>query len=289
MNKAQWRIKGGKDIGSAPFLVAGIVNVTPDSFSDGGLYADQEKALDHARRLASEGAHMLDIGGESTRPGATDIGGEEERARVLPVVRGALELREGPGQLFPLVAVDTWRADTAKAVLDAGADIINDISGASFDPAMKDVLGQYKPGYVLMHTPAPPAVMQRHAVYDDVAGAVLEFFERQMALLVRAGLPENHIALDPGIGFGKTPEQNLQLMRQVGRLRILGRPLYIGISRKSFLGPLLGLPVEARDAATQTATALLAQAGVLAHRVHDVAGALRALHLAQALVQDCEE
>lgn len=284
MSDAQWRIRGGRDIGSAPFLVAGIVNATPDSFSDGGLYAEPEKAVAHAARLAAEGAHILDIGGESTRPGAALVSGEEERSRVLPVVRGALALRAG-GAPFPIVAVDTWRADTAKAVLDAGADMINDISGASFDPAMSDVLAQYKPGYVLMHTPAPPAAMQRHTGYADVAGAVLEFLERRMALLVRAGLPESRIALDPGIGFGKTPEQNLELMRQIGRLQTLGRPLYIGISRKSFMGPLLGLPVEARDAATQTATALLSRAGVLAHRVHDVAGAVRALRLAGALVQ----
>ena len=284
MSKAQWRIRGGRDIGSAPFLVAGIVNATPDSFSDGGLYAEPQKAVAHAARLAAEGAHILDIGGESTRPGAALVSGEEERSRILPVVRGALALRADDVP-FPVVAVDTWRADTAKAVLDAGADMINDISGASFDPAMGDILAHYKPGYVLMHTPAPPATMQRHTGYADVAGAVLEFLERQMALLVRAGLPESHIALDPGIGFGKTPEQNLELMRQIGRLQTLGRPLYIGLSRKSFLGPLLGLPVEARDAATQTATALLFRAGVLAHRVHDVAGAVRALQLAEALAQ----
>lgn len=285
MSKAQWRIRGGRDIGSAPFLVAGIVNATPDSFSDGGLYAEPQKAVAHAARLAAEGAHILDIGGESTRPGAALVSGKEEFSRVLPVVIGALALRADPAVPSPVVAVDTWRADTAQAVLDAGAHMINDISGASFDPAMAEILAHYKPGYVLMHTPAPPASMQRHTGYTDVAGAVLAFLERQMALLVRAGLPESHIALDPGIGFGKTPEQNLELMRQIGRLQTLGRPLYIGLSRKSFLGPLLGLPVEARDAATQTATALLFRAGVLAHRVHDVAGAVRALQLAEALAQ----
>ncbi len=287
MTRPVWRVRGGGDIGSAPFLVAGIVNATPDSFSDGGSHASPEQALAHARRLAAEGAHILDIGGESTRPGAAPVSEDVECARILPVISGLKALRAassaGP---FPLISADTWRAVTARAALEAGADMVNDISGASFDPAMAETVAAYKPGYVLTHSPAPPAVMQKHADYPDVVEAVLRFFERQMALLTAAGLPEEHIALDPGIGFGKNLEQNLELIRCIKRLQSLGRPLYMGISRKSFLGSLLGLPLEARDAATQTGTALLWRSGVLAHRVHDAAGALAALRLAQALAQE---
>jgi dihydropteroate synthase len=188
--------------------------------------------------------------------------------------------------LFPQIAVDTWRSATARTVLEAGADMINDISGASFDPAMAETVGAFKPAYVLMHTPARPEIMQRYTDYANVTDAVLLFFERQMALLVKAGLPESHIALDPGIGFGKTAEQNLELLRNARRLAALGRPLYVGVSRKSFLGALFGLPVAGRDAASQVLTALLARAGVLAHRVHDVAGAVQALRLEKALAAE---
>jgi dihydropteroate synthase len=256
--------------------VAGIVNVTPDSFSDGGLYQAPERALGRCRALADEGAHLLDIGAESTRPGSAGVTPEEELARLRDVAGSA------PAIGIP-VFVDTWRASTAAAVLDMGVHGINDISGATFDPAMADVLGQYKPGYVLMHTPAPPRTMQAHARYDSVVDSVRAFFEENMARLVRAGLPENRIALDPGIGFGKNLEQNLAILRHIERLHTFGRPLYIGISRKTFLGELLQAPVSGRDAPTHTATAMLASRGVYAHRVHDVAGAVAALRLASAL------
>ncbi len=290
----QWMVKGGRNVGSAPFLVAGIVNVTPDSFSDGGRYADPAAALTHARLLATQGADILDIGGESTRPGSDPVTPEEELARVLPVVRGVVAWRHdlpaeaGPaptanGAAIPRVSVDTWRASTAEAVLNAGADIINDVSGGTFDPSMADVLARHAPGYVLTHCPAPPATMRRHAVYADVTAAVLEFFERRMEVLIRAGLPESNIALDPGIGFGKTAAQNLELLSSIERLQSLHRPLYIGVSRKMFLGELLGLAPGDRDAATGVLTALLAERGVTAHRVHNVAGAVAALRLVEKI------
>lgn len=278
-----WNSRGGRGFGSAPFLVAGIVNVTPDSFSDGGNYVAPEEAIARCRALVRDGAAILDLGGESTRPGAAPVSGEVELSRLTPVVAACVAMRDASQSHDFHVAVDTWRASTAAVVLEAGVDIINDISGSSFDPAMADVLGEFKPGYVLMHTPAPPKSMQEqtdYGGYASVVDAVLDFFERNMVRLVAAGLPEENIILDPGIGFGKTVEQNIELLRSVSRLHSLGRPLYIGVSRKGMFGSLLGLPVENRDTATQIVTAMLAERGVYAHRVHDVAGAAMALKLA---------
>lgn len=278
-----WKSRGGRGFGPAPFLVAGIINVTPDSFSDGGMYDRPEEALARCRMMIRDGAAILDLGGESTRPGSAPVSAEQESARIMPVVTACVAMRDAARSHDFHVAVDTWRVSTAAEALEAGVDIINDISGSSFDPGMAEVVGQYKPGYVLMHTPAPPKTMQRHARYDSVVEAVLRFFEENMARLVAAGLPEENIILDPGIGFGKTAEQNLDLLRNVPRLHSLGRPLYVGVSRKSLFGDLLGLPVEKRDAATQVLTALLAGKGVFVHRVHDVAGAMAALELANLL------
>lgn len=278
-----WKSRGGGGFGLAPFLVAGIVNVTPDSFSDGGLHNTPEKAMARCRALISEGAAILDLGGESTRPGSVPVSAEAELERLMPVVRGCVAMRDAARDGDFRVAVDTWRASTAAAVLEAGVDIINDISGSSFDPFMADILGNYKPGYVLMHTPAPPKTMQKKTDYDSVVDAVLHFFETGMAKLTAAGLPEENIILDPGIGFGKTAEQNMELLRNIQRLHSLGRPLYVGISRKRMFGELLGLFLENRDTATQVGTALLARQGVYVHRVHDAAGAMAALKLAELM------
>ena len=281
-----WKSRGGRGFGPAPFLVAGVVNITPDSFSDGGMYYAPEEAMAWCRRIVRDGAAVLDLGGESSRPGAVPVNAETELKRLSPTVTACVALRDAARDHDFHVAVDTWRATTASAVLELGVDIINDISGATFDPAMPEVLGQYKPGYVLMHCPAPSQTMQKHTgydAYDSVVDAVLHFFEQTMQRLVQAGLPEEHIILDPGIGFGKTVEQNVTLLRNVARLHSLGRPLYIGVSRKSLFGELLGLPVEKRDAPTQVVTALLAEQGVYVHRVHDVPGAIAALELTRAL------
>jgi len=281
-----WKSRGGRGFGPAPFLVSGIVNITPDSFSDGGMHYTPKEALARCRRILEEGAAILDLGGESTRPGTTPVDAATELMRLAPTLTACVALRGGAGEPCFHIAVDTWRAATARAVLETGADIINDISGSTFDPAMPEVLGQYKPGYVLMHCPAPPQTMQAHTKYDaygSVVDAVLDFFEQTMRRLVQAGLPEENIILDPGIGFGKTVEQNMELLRNVARLHSLGRPLYVGVSRKSMFGGLLGLPVEKRDAPTQVVTALLAERGVYVHRVHDVSGALAALKLVQTL------
>ncbi len=289
-----WLVKGGGRLASAPFLVAGILNLTPDSFSDGGAYADVKSAVDRAMSMLAEGAHMIDLGAESTRPGSSEVGEEEEVSRLVPTLLRLVEIRDArmraakksePGAPVPFaLSVDTWRAATASESLKHGADVINDISGGLFDGGMIEVLAEYKPGYVLGHSPAKPKTMQAGPVYDDVVDAVMSWFCARMDALVKAGLPENRIALDPCIGFAKKLEHNLALMRAVPRLLTLGRPLCFGISRKSFLGDLTGLPAGMRDPATQVCTALLASMGVAVHRVHDVAGAVNALRLVEALV-----
>ncbi|WMW65586.1 dihydropteroate synthase [Nitratidesulfovibrio liaohensis] len=299
--QAIWTVRGGRAVTPAPphpFVVFGIVNVTPDSFHDGGRYTTHEAAVTHALRLAAEGAHVLDIGGESSRPYAEAVPLEEELARVLPVVRG---IRDGyaahlaghadanrqapsprPGGA-PLLSVDTYKAGTAAAVLDEGADIINDISACAFDPGLLDVVAHYKPGYVLMHSLGRPETMQDAPAYANVVDALLDFFHDRMDMLVRAGLPESRILLDPGIGFGKLTEHNFEILRQIERFDSLGRPVLMGLSNKSLFGGLLDLGHGQRAGATQVATALLAARGVLCHRVHDVAETVRTLRLTQAM------
>ena len=265
MEKSVWTVKGGKLLGPAPFLIAGIVNVTPDSFFDGGEHPDAATGLAHGLALAGEGADVLDVGGESTRPYADEVSEAEELDRVIPVIRGLAEAGTGCS-----LSVDTYKAVVAARALEAGADIVNDVSACAFEPELLDVLGQYRPGYVLMHSLGRPGDMQKAPAYDDVVGEILAFFEEKLALLTRAGLPEDRIVLDPGVGFGKTLEHNLEILRSVARFRSLGLPVYMGLSNKSVWQGLLGLAVGERGNATQAATALTAAAGAFVHRVHDV-------------------
>ncbi|NCC25241.1 MAG: dihydropteroate synthase [Deltaproteobacteria bacterium] len=274
-----WRIGGGgKSLGRAVLAVVGILNITPDSFYDGGRDATAEAAVVRGMELVLKGADMVDVGGESTRPGAESVGPQEELARVLPVITG---LRAADPDLP--VSVDTTKAEVAKACLEAGANVVNDVSACRFDPVLVDVLVQFQPGYVLMHSLGRPKTMQVDPRYGDVVDEVRSFFEERMAFLVRAGLPEDRIALDPGIGFGKRLEHNLSLLRSIERLAELGRPLYVGVSNKSLWGDLLGLGINDRERVTEVATALLGARGVAVHRVHDPAGARTALAMAQAL------
>jgi dihydropteroate synthase len=259
----------------------GIVNVTPDSFYDGDALKTPASAVRHCLRLLDQGARILDLGGASSRPGAREVAPEEEQARLLPVLRGlrARPPEQGTGR-EAVVSVDTCRASTARLALEAGADIVNDISACA-DPELLDVLAEYKPGYVLMHS--DPAGMREGPRYAHVVDEALHFFETELARLCAAGLAEQSIVLDPGIGFGKRLEDTVALLRDIARLRSLGRPLLAGLSMKSLFGDLLGLAPDRRGPATQVATALLAGKGVALHRVHDVAGALDALRLAHCL------
>jgi len=282
-----WTISGGRVLGPAPFLLAGIVNVTPDSFYDGGRHNAPAEAVAQALRLADEGAHILDIGGESTRPGAPEVGEAEELARVVPVLRelAAMPARtvDGLSGAFPILAVDTYKAKVAAASLDAGAAIINDVSACLFEPELLDVVAQYKPGYVLMHSLGKPGTMQQDPRYGNVVDEILAFFEERLAALTAAGVPEANIVLDPGIGFGKLLEHNLSILRGVERFGKLGRPVYMGLSNKAVWGMLLGLGPQERQHATAVATALLTARGVLVHRVHEVALARQAALVAQAI------
>jgi dihydropteroate synthase len=280
-----WNVSGGRVLGPAPFLVAGIVNVTPDSFFDGGRFLDPQAAVDQGRELALAGAHILDVGGESTRPGALPVSEDVESARVIPVIRelARWSQEKGGDDGFPLLSVDTYKACVAASALAAGAVIVNDVSACRFDPGLVEVLAQHRPGYVLMHSQGRSVAMQQEPRYDDVVGEILRFFEERLAVLTKAGLPEANIVLDPGIGFGKLLEHNLDILRGLERFGALGRPLYLGLSNKSLWGKLLGLGPGERQTATAVATGLMAARGVLVHRVHEVALACQAATIATAI------
>ncbi|WP_242355507.1 MULTISPECIES: dihydropteroate synthase [unclassified Anaeromyxobacter] len=262
--------------GPGPYLM-GIVNATPDSFSDGGRFLDPDLAVAHAFRLAEEGADLVDLGGESTRPGAPPVPADEEQRRVVPVV-AALRAR---GFALP-ISVDTTKATVARAALEAGADLVNDVSGLA-DPALARVVAEAGVPVVLMHTRGTPADMQSRARYGDVAAEV----RAELALVLRraeaAGVDPEHTILDPGIGFAKTPEHNLELLARVAELRALGRPLLVGPSRKSFIGKAAGAPVEDRLPGTLAAVTAAVLAGVEWLRVHDVAPARQAARVAAAI------
>ncbi len=275
---ALWRLGRGLTLDCRTNRIAGIVNVTPDSFSDGGRHNEPAAAVAHGRALAAAGADMLDVGGESTRPGAAPVPLDEELRRVVPVIAGLAAALPG----LPL-AVDTYKAGCAAAALDAGAVAVNDVSACAFDLGLLDVVASYKPGYVLMHSLGRPQTMQDDPRYGDVVEDILAFFEEKLAMLVKAGLPEAHVVVDPGIGFGKRPEHNLAILRHLERFTALGRPVYLGVSNKSVFGAVLQLPVEARDEATAVVGALCAGKGARIHRVHDVTRTALALRLAAAL------
>lgn len=273
-----WTVKGGRVLGPAPFLVMGIINVTPDSFSDAGANYDPVTARKSALRMFEQGAAIADVGGESTRPGAEPVSGDVELSRVLPVIEGVVRERADA-----VVSVDTYKARVAASALDAGALIVNDVSCCSFDPELLDVVAQYKPGYVLMHSRGRPKTMQDEPRYGSVLAEVARFFELGLAKLVAAGVPEDRIVLDPGIGFGKTLEHNLALLGGLSFFLAFGRPLLLGVSNKSLFGKLLGLEAHDREGATQAVTALAYAKGALIHRVHSVDRAVQALTLARAM------
>ncbi|HWR04599.1 MAG TPA: dihydropteroate synthase [Humidesulfovibrio sp.] len=287
IGSATWTIAGGRVLGPAPFLLAGIVNATPDSFYDGGRHNAPAAAVSQGRKLLDEGAHLLDVGGESTRPGAPQVSEAEELERVVPVIRELSQLSprdmDGLPGPFPVLAVDTYKARVAVAALEAGALVVNDVSACRFDPALLDVVGQMKPGYVLMHSQGEPRTMQNDPRYGDVVDDICAFFEERLGVLTGAGLPEANIVLDPGIGFGKLLEHNLAILRGIERFGKFGRPVYMGLSNKTLWGTLLGLGPQERQQATATATGLLVARGVLVHRVHEVALSRQAARIAAAI------
>jgi dihydropteroate synthase len=260
-----------------PYAIMGVVNVTPDSFSDGGAFEDPVAAVAHARRLASEGATIVDVGGESTRPGADPVPAEEELRRVVPVVEGIAGLG-----LPVQISIDTMKVAVAEAAVDAGASYVNDVTAFRHDPELAALVADRGLDCCLMHMLGEPRTMQRDPRYDDVVNDVKAFLEQRMAAAVAAGVAEDRIQLDPGIGFGKTVEHNLELLRRLDELVAIGRPLAIGTSRKSFLGRITGRDVTERVHGT-TATCVLAfERGARVFRVHDVAAVADALAVAAA-------
>jgi dihydropteroate synthase len=251
-------------IGPQP-IVMGIVNVTPDSFSDGGSLANPQEAVARGLALADQGAEILDVGGESTRPGSQPISLEEELARVLPVIEGLHKHSNVP------LSVDTSKAEVARRCLEAGANIINDVTALRGDPAMAAVVCELKAGVILMHMQGSPATMQVNPQYQDVVAEVIAFLRERLSAVARDGIAPNRVVLDPGIGFGKTEIHNLELLANLQQLQTLGRPVCLGISRKGVLGKVLGRAVSERLAGSLTALChAMAQGSVHIIRVHDV-------------------
>jgi dihydropteroate synthase len=262
------------------FQVVGVVNVTPDSFSDGGRYLDSAAAIAHGLELEAEGAALLDIGGESTRPGASPVLEAEELRRVVPVIEGLIS-RGARARL----SIDTSKAAVAVAALDAGATMVNDVTALRGDPRMADVVARSGADCCLMHMRGEPRTMQHEPRYDDVVSEVKGFLEERLAFAAAAGVAEDRITLDPGIGFGKTVEHNLELLIRLDEIVALGRPVMIGTSRKSFLGRITGRDVHDRLAGTIATNVLAYVRGARAFRVHDVAPVVDALKVAAATVR----
>lgn len=259
--------------------VMGILNVTPDSFSDGGRHVETSVALEHARRMIAEGACMIDIGGESTRPGAEAVPADEEITRTVPVIASLREEWNG------LISIDTSKATVAAAAIAAGADIINDVSGLMADPEMAGVCASHGCGVVVMHMQGNPRSMQIAPRYADVVAEVREFFAQRLETLTAAGLDMDCLCFDPGIGFGKTLDHNLKLLRALDELSVAGRPLLLGVSRKSFLGKILGTDdLNAREWPTVALTANAREKGVMLHRVHSVRPNFEALRMTEAIL-----
>ncbi len=258
-------------------VVMGIVNTTPDSFADGGQFPDTVSAVDHALRLADEGAELIDIGGESTRPGSDPVSSDEELRRVVPVIerlakRGNVAL-----------SIDTQKPAVARAALDAGASIVNDVAANRESPEMWQVVAEARAGYVCMHMQGTPQTMQAKPSYEDVLREVGNFFTERLARLADHGVSGGQVALDPGIGFGKKLEHNIKLLRELNQFTSKECPLLVGVSRKSFIGKLFGTPLEERLAASLACAVWSAIEGAHVVRVHDVAETVQAVRMAEAL------
>lgn len=261
-------------------LVMGILNVTPDSFSDGGKYKSREEAIDSALKMAKDGADIIDVGGQSTRPGAEEVSIVEEIDRVVPIIQQLTKNIDKP------VSIDTYRAEVAKAALDAGASIVNDISAATFDTKMPELLAQRQCPAILMHILGTPKDMQIDPCYDDLMGEIVGWLRGRVKALMEAGVDEKLLIVDPGIGFGKTPDHNLEILRRLAELKSLGRPIMVGTSRKATIGKVLGgLPANERLEGTAATVALSIANGADIVRVHDVREMARVTKMTDAVLR----
>ena len=262
-------------------LIMGALNVTPDSFSDGGVFFDREKAVEQGLRLAQGGADILDIGGESTRPGTKPLEEEEEIRRVIPLIQTLNQKIDIP------ISVDTRKARIAEKALETGAEMINDISALRFDERMAEVVARWKVPVVLMHMRGNPETMQLDTHYDDFLGEILSFFRERVAFAESRGIPADQIVLDPGIGFGKSLEEqhNLILLKYLQNFKVLEKPLLIGTSRKAFIGKILGLPPQEREEGTMATVAVAILNGANIVRVHEVERMRRVVQVIDAVLR----
>ncbi|HJQ29335.1 MAG TPA: dihydropteroate synthase [Rubrobacter sp.] len=273
-------IPGAGAIGPGPVLV-GILNVTPDSFSDGGDFFDPEPAAQHAAAMLDEGAAIIDVGGESTRPGSDPVPQEEEVRRVIPVIEGILAVRPEA-----VISIDTYRAETATVALEAGARVVNDVSALRADPRMASVVAEAGCPVVLMHMKGEPKTMQEEPFYEDVVREVREFLARRAEFALAAGVRPENVIVDPGIGFGKNLEHNLALLRDLDTIVDLGFPVLLGASRKGFIGTITGVEQASKRVFGTVATTVLAyQKGARYFRVHDVRANRDALAIAEAVLR----
>ena len=261
-------------------LIMGVLNVTPDSFSDGGRYLEVDRAIAHAKKMVEEGADIIDIGGESSRPGALSISADEELARVLPVVEGLVS------EIFALISIDTYKAAVARQVLKVGAHIVNDITALKGDPDMAPVVAEMNSGLVLMHMRGTPRTMQRSPVYQNVIAGIVSFFQQCIDNAEAKGIHPDQIMIDPGIGFGKTLKHNLEILRRLDEFRCLNKPILIGTSRKSFIGKILNLPEDDRVEGTAATVAWAISHGANVVRVHDVKVMHRVAQMTDAIYRN---
>jgi len=279
MGATLWNIAGRIVDLSRHGMIMGVLNVTPDSFSDGGKFFAAEKAVEHGLKMAVDGAHIIDVGGESTRPGAEAIAAEEELRRVIPVIE---KLR---AKIDIFISIDTSKAAVARAAIEAGASIVNDVTGGRGDTEMMPLVAKSQAAFIIMHMQGNPKTMQVEPRYDDVVSEVADFFRQQYARALECNVDPMAIAFDPGIGFGKTLEHNLELIDNLGALRVDERPLVVGVSRKSFLAKLIGSSnMSDRLAPVVALTPLLRARGADVFRVHDVKENANALRVTEAIL-----
>ncbi len=276
------KIRGNKLSIGKETIIMGIINVTPDSFSDGGEFFDKEKAIERGIEMEEEGAHIIDVGGESSRPGAESISEEEERRRVIPVIKG---LRE---KIKCLISIDTYKARIAEEAIDNGADIVNDISGLRFDPEMVNVLKRKDVPVVIMHMKGTPKTMQISPYYEDVTKEIKDFFIERLDALAKNRIDSERIILDPGIGFGKRQEDNEKIIANLDKFHELNRPLLLGVSRKSFIGNILNLPSKERLEGSISSGIIGVINGAHILRVHDVREFVRAIKVADQILSQRE-
>ncbi len=257
--------------------IMGVLNLTPDSFFDGRRFLEPEAAVQHAFRMEAEGADIIDLGGESTRPGAQAVPLKEEFKRVLPV------LKRLSGRLKVPISIDTYKSEVAERCIQCGAEMVNDISGLYFDPRMKEIVARHQVPVIVMHIKGTPRDMQKDPQYRDLIGEILSFFRESISQADAAGIPADKIIIDPGIGFGKSFAHNLDILKGLESFKVLGKPIMVGVSRKSFLGKILDLPVDERLEGSIAAALYAVLRGANIVRVHDVAATVKALRTVEAI------